>query len=298
MSTVRAADPGGFFAYLATPFDAGGDVDLDTLARYTEQIVSAGVDGITCVASTCEGPYLTEPERRAVVETVARACAGRVRLNVGVGAFATRQVIEHAAHARAAGATSLMIEMQQYFPIPPARIAEHYRRIAAAVDLPIRLYNLPVPTRVDLEPEAIRDLSDIDAIGSVKDASGDVERLRRIRELCGGRFTRYCGLHFQLLDGMRLGAQGWEVMLHPLIAAPLVALYRELRADPFGERGAEAFARWQPLFGFFRRHGVPQSIKAIAARTDLGLGAMRPPQADLDEAECETVWRLACEALG
>ena len=97
-------DGGGFYAYLATPYDAKGDVDVGVLKEYVTEVLRFGVDGVTCIASTCEGPYLTESERQLVAETVGDAVGGRARLNIGVGALSTRQVIEYAKHARDAGA--------------------------------------------------------------------------------------------------------------------------------------------------------------------------------------------------
>jgi len=291
-------DPGGFYCYLATPFDAAGAVDTGLIPDYVDEMIRAGVDGVTCVASTCEGPYLSDDERRTLIASVGAAVAGRTGLNVGVSAVSTKQVIENAKHAQDHGATCLMIEMQQYFPITAAGIYRHYAEIAEAVTLPIRLYNLPVPTRVDLTPSTICKLGSIAAIRSVKDASGEVERLQQIREACGDRFTLYCGLHFQLLEGMRMGADGWEVMLHPLIAPDLVRLFRTVSAAPDSSASAAHFARWLPVFRFFRQHGVPQSIKALSRRTPMQLGSMRRPQTDLSAALQDEVWTLTREALG
>jgi hypothetical protein len=107
---------GGIYTYLMTPFDAKGDVQLALLADYATAMIEAGVDGLTCIASTCEWPYLTEKERHLVASTVGRAAAGRVPVNIGIGAVSTRQAIEYAKQARDSGATSLMLDMQHTFP--------------------------------------------------------------------------------------------------------------------------------------------------------------------------------------
>src|SRR5215217_6819920 len=129
------SDGGGFYAYLVTPYDRNGDVDTGVLNEYVEEILRAGVTGVTCIASTCEGPYLTERERRLVAATVGKAVGGRTRLNIGIGALSTRQVIEYAKEAKDAGATSLMLEMQQFFPVSFDAAYQHYAEVAAAVDL-------------------------------------------------------------------------------------------------------------------------------------------------------------------
>lgn len=279
-------DGGGFYAYLATPYDAKGDVDVGVLKEYVTEVLRFGVDGVTCIASTCEGPYLTESERQLVAETVGDAVGGRARLNIGVGALSTRQVIEYAKHARDAGATSLMLEMQQFFPVTFEAAYRHYAEVGEAVELPIRLYNLTLPTHFDFTPERVAAMAAIPAIHSVKEASGDVTRIRDIKALCGERYRVHVGFHFQAVDGFRFGGVGWEVMLHPLIARPCVELYKLLRADPWSPQAEALYHKLVPLFYFFKQNGVPQSIKAMSQWSDLKLGKPRAPYAELpDEAK-------------
>jgi len=275
----------GLYCYLATPFDAAGNVDEGVLDAYVSEMLTFGVDGVTCLASTCEGPYLTGSEWNLVLQRVGKIANGRAKLNVGVGAFSTRQTIEQAKKARDVGATSLMIELPQYFSIEFEDAYRHYATIAEEVDVPIRLYNLAVTTRFDFTPDRIRRMAEVAQITSVKEASGDVSRLGQIRALCGDRFKLFCGFHFQGLEGMRLGADGWEVMMHPLIASQITDLYRSLREDPYSQASAEKFNALAPLFEFFRKKGVPQTIKEMSARTDLPLGIMRQPIRVLTNSE-------------
>jgi len=278
------SDGGGLYVYLVTPYNEKGDVDTGVLAEYAAEILRAGVTGVTCIASTCEGPYLTEAERHLVADTVGKAVGGRTKLNIGVGALSTRQVIEYANRAKDAGATSLMLEMQQYFPVTFEAAYQHYAAVADVVQLPIRLYNLTLPTRFDFTPERIAAMAAIPAIHSVKEASGDVTRIRDIKSLCGNRYKLHCGFHYQAVDGFRHGADGWEVMMHPLIAKHCVDLYTMLRIDPWSAQAQELYQRLEPLFYFFKQCGVPQSIKAMSEWTDLKLGKPRAPYAELPPA--------------
>jgi 4-hydroxy-tetrahydrodipicolinate synthase len=285
-------DDGGLYAYLMTPYNRKGDVDAGLLAEYVNAIKPSGIDGVTCIASTCEGPYLTERERHLVATTVGKAAAGRVKVNIGIGAVSTRQAIEYARQARDAGADSLMVDMQQYFPIAFEDAVRHYEAIAAAVPLPIRLYNITNPTRFDFTPARLAKMSGLSAVTSMKESSGDVTRVRDIKALCGDRFTLYCGFHFQSLDAFRFGALGWEAGLHPLIAKPCVDLYRTLRADPMSKKAEALSRRLAPLFHFFRLCGVPQSIKAMSQWTNLKLGRPRAPLADLSSQAKERLRQL------
>ena len=194
-----AAARGGLYCYLATPFDSDGNVDTGSLTEYVSEMLNYGLAGLTCLASTCEGPYLLDEEWRQVLDIVGRVAGGRLSLNVGVGAYSTRQTIENAKRARDAGATNLMIEMPQYYPLQFEDIYRHYATIAEQVDVPIRLYNLTLATRFDFTPHLLRKMSAIAQIDSVKEASGEVSRLEDIRAECAGRFVLFCGFHFQIL---------------------------------------------------------------------------------------------------
>ena len=260
---------GGMYCYILTPFNTRGDADHAVLEKYVDAVINEGADGVTCVASTTEGVYLTEPERFAVVETVCNTVAKRVPVNVGVGAYSTRQVLHFSEHAQKSGADSLMLEMQIYIKrVSRAAVHQHYADVTTAVDIPIKLYNIPTATGYDCTPDEIADMADIDGIDSVKDASGIATRVRDIKSLCGDRFPLYCGLHFVALDSYRYGALGWEGAFHPLIACPIIELHRTLMTGDF-VKGAAQFSRLEPLFQFFNYHGVPQSIKAMSEWTDI-----------------------------
>jgi 4-hydroxy-tetrahydrodipicolinate synthase len=275
----------GLYCYLATPFDRSGNVDLGQLVEYVSEMLTFEIAGLTCLASTCEGPYLTEEECRTVLNIVGKTVNRRSHLNVGVGAYSTRQTIENARRAQDAGATSLMIEMPQYYPVRFEDVYRHYAMVAEEVAVPIRLYNLTLATRFDFTPDRLRKMSEIAQITSVKEASGEVSRLKEIRTECADRFALFCGFHYQALEGMRLGADGWEVMMHPLIAGHLAKLYADLRKDPWSAEAEETFNELEPLFTFFRQHGVPQSIKALSEWTPMRFGNPRSPQRSLDATE-------------
>jgi 4-hydroxy-tetrahydrodipicolinate synthase len=288
---------GGFYSYLATPFKENGDVNYPVLERYTKAIVESGVDGVTCLASTCEGPYLSDEESLKVLKTVSKAVAGRCMLNVGIGAMSTAQVLTKAKQAKDNGATSLMLELQQYYPVTLEDAYEHYATIAENVSTSIRLYNLPLPTKFDFTPQQIFELSKLKTISSVKEASGDVSRIKIIRALCGKRYEIFCGFHYQVLDGFRFGADGWEVMLHPHIAKPCIKLYKLLKNDPWSKQGETLFKELETLFLFFKTYGVPQSVKAISNWTDLKLGRPRAPFRSLNQQETQRLKEIVNTVL-
>ena len=284
MTDLTVGRKGGLYCYVMTPYDDGGDVDHAVLERYVDAVIEGGVDGLTCIASTCEGVYLTRDERFAVAETVCAAAGGRVPVNVGVGGFSTRQTVEYAEQAQRCGASSLMVDMQTYFPIDFDAAHQHYTDIAKSADVPIRVYNITQPTKFDFTPDRVARLADIAAIDSIKESSGIATRVRDIRSLCGDRFAVFCGFHFVSLEVFRYGALGWECGMHPLIVKDCVDLYQALIKGDFtvGER---LYQRLRPLFFFFKYYGVPQSLKAMSRWSDIDLGRPRPPLPALTSAQ-------------
>lgn len=291
MEHQTVGQKGGLYCYLITPFDSQGQVDHATLERYTDAIIGSGADGVTCVASTTEGVYLTQSERFAVVNTVCQTASGRVPVNVAVGDFSTRQVMHWADHAQKAGAATLMLEMQTYLPdINFSDVVRHYQEVADGVDVPIRLYNIPRTTRYDMTPKMIAELSVVDGIDSVKDATGDPHRVRDIRALTGDRYALYTGLHFVARESYGYGAIGWEAAYHPMFAQDMVTLHQQLRAgDP---AGAALYKKMEPLFVFFRHYGVPQCIRAMSVWSDLKLGQARAPLPNLTDLQASQLRSL------
>jgi 4-hydroxy-tetrahydrodipicolinate synthase len=285
MTSKTIGAKGGLYCYLITPFDHNGAVDHGVLERYVDAIIEGGADGLTCVASTTEGPYLTERERFDVVNTVCATCNGRVPINVGIGALSTTQSLYYSEHAQKAGAATMMLEMQTYLPTISSDAAhQHYQDVANSSDIPLRLYNIPSATRFDMSPAQIAEMMDIEGIDSVKDATGIATRVRDIKNLCGDRFSLYCGLHYVALESYQYGAIGWEGAFHPLFTKDIVTLHRTLRNQDF-INGAKLFERLEPLFTFFKYYGVPQSIKAMSSWSNIMLGKPRRPLAELTAAQ-------------
>ena len=189
MTSETVGRKGGLYCYVMTPYGEDGEVDHGALEAYVDATIAGGVDGLTCIASTCEGVYLTEAERFAVAETVCRVADGRVPVNVGVGGFSTKQAIRYAEQAQKAGAASLMTDMQTYFAISFEAAHAHYAELAKSASVPIRIYNITDPTRFDFTPDRLVRMADIGAIDSMKESSGIATRVRDIRALCGDRFA-------------------------------------------------------------------------------------------------------------
>ena len=183
----------GSIVALITPMDAAGAVDDAALTRLVDFHVEAGTAAIVAVGTTGESATLDEAEHCAVIARCVELAAGRIPIVAGTGANATAEAITLTRCAAEAGADAALLVTPYYNKPTQAGLVAHYRAIAEAVDLPQILYNVPGRTACDLLPETTAELASVPNIVGLKDATGDLARLPRLRELCGPDFALYSG---------------------------------------------------------------------------------------------------------
>ena len=190
----------GSLPALVTPFNADGELDLDTLKKLVEWHVDQGSHGLVPVGTTGESPTLTHDEHRLVVEEVVKAAAGRIPVIAGAGSNSTREGIGLIRHAAEVGADAALVVTPYYNKPTQAGLIAHYTALTEAVDLPIIIYNIPGRSVIDMLPETMGVLSRLPNIVGVKDATGKLERVSQQRITCGPDFVQLSGE-----DGTALG---------------------------------------------------------------------------------------------
>ncbi|BBZ32720.1 dihydrodipicolinate synthase family protein [Mycolicibacterium confluentis] len=275
----------GIIAYPVTPFTEDGEsVDTGRLAALVEQLVSTGAHAIAPLGSTGESAYLTETEFDTVVDTTVGVVNGRVPVIVGVSDLTTANTIRRAKHAQRAGADALMILPVSYWKLTDREIAQHYASVAAAVELPIMAYNNPATSGVDMSPELIVEMfTDIDNLTMVKESTGDLTRMQRIKELSDGELPFYNGSNPLVLDALTEGAAGWCTAAPNLRPQPCLDLYAAVRSGNRG-RAQEIYDDLAPLLRFIVAGGLPTTVKAGLELLGTDVGAPRPPLLPLDSA--------------
>ena len=188
----------GVFPYLVSPIDADGKVRTTVLARLIDDLIVAGVHGVTPLGSTGEFAYLNNEQRAAIVRTSIEAAAGRVPVVAGVAATATADAVAQARLYNKLGADGILAILESYFPLKDAQVEDYFRAIADAVDVPVVLYTNPQFQRTDLSLDVIARLAAHPRIRYIKDASTNtgrllsiVQSLRRAQSVLGvGAYSR------------------------------------------------------------------------------------------------------------
>src|SRR4029453_1861652 len=154
-----------------SPIDPEGQIRTEVLARLCEDLIAAGVHGLTPLGSTGEFAYLNAAQRMAVVQTTIEAANGRVPVIAGVASTSTADAVAQAKAYQKLGADGILAIMEAYFPISDAGIEAYFRAIADAVDIPVVIYTNPQFQRSDLTLDVIERLAAHPRIGYIKDAS-------------------------------------------------------------------------------------------------------------------------------
>lgn len=200
----------GVYPALVTPMTADGEVDFPALRGFVDYLIEEGpVHGLIPLGSTGEYYALSAEEREAVLKTTLETAAGRVPVLAGANAGATREVVRYCRQAEQLGAAGVLLAAP-YYSLPTAdELFEHFRRVSESIGVPIMLYNYPGRTGVDMTPELIGRLAELDRVQYVKESTGDVTRVSEIIRRCGEKITVFCGCDTLALESFLLGAAGW-----------------------------------------------------------------------------------------
>jgi 4-hydroxy-tetrahydrodipicolinate synthase len=286
----------GVFPYLVSPVDAAGEVKADVLAKLCDDLIAAGVHGLTPLGSTGEFAYLSWLQRRRVVEVVIEAARGRVPVVAGVASTTIADAIMQAREFERLGSQGILAILEAYFPLADDGVFEYFKSIAEAVSIPVVLYTNPSFQRSDLSLPVIERLSRLPNVGYIKDASVNTGRLLSIINRVEGRIQVFAASAHIPVCVMLIGGVGW--MAGPACVAPRqsVALYDAcLRKD-----WAEAMVLQRPLWSLnqaFAKYNLAACIKGGLELQGYAVGVPLPPQAPLSPEGMDEV-RCALEAIG
>ncbi|GAA3676354.1 dihydrodipicolinate synthase family protein [Nonomuraea antimicrobica] len=206
--TAESATLTGVIPPVCTPLNPDFSVDTASLVRLVDHLVDGGVDGLFVLGSTSEVAYLTDGQRRTVLDTVVGHVAGQVPVLAGVIDMTTPRVLEHARVAIEAGATGLVATAPFYTRTHPEEIRTHFRTLAARTGLPVYAYDLPVSVHVKLDAGLVLDLAAEGALAGVKDSSGDESGLRRVIMGRQAPFSVLTGSEVTVDSALWMGADG------------------------------------------------------------------------------------------
>jgi 4-hydroxy-tetrahydrodipicolinate synthase len=281
----------GVFPYLVSPVDDDGQIRINVLGRLCDDLIGAGVHGLTPLGSTGEFAYLNAEQRISVVQTAIEAAKGRVPVVAGVASTSTLDAVAQAKACQKLGADGILAILEAYFPLQDAQVESYFRAIADAVDIPVVIYTNPQFQRSDLTLDVIARLAAHPRIRYIKDASTNTGRLLSIMNRCGDAIRVFSASAHIPAAVMLIGGVGWMAGPACIIPRQSVELYTLCKAARWDEALILQRRLWR-INEAFARYNLAACIKAGLAIQGYDVGDPVAPQAALTADE-----RRAVEAV-
>jgi 4-hydroxy-tetrahydrodipicolinate synthase len=280
---------GSVLTAIATPFAPDGAVDFDAFQQLAAHLVDNGSDGIVVAGTTGESPTLTDGERLDLFRAALESVGERATVVAGTGTYSTAHSIHLSEQAAALGVDGLLI-VTPYYNRPPQRgIVAHFEAIAPVSDRPIVVYNIPSRVVVNIEPDTISRLAEIETVRAVKQANPDLDQARHI---ISTGLDLYAGDDNLVQPFLELGALG-GICVHTHVVGPQVA--EQVRAER--ERAREIDAELAPAYELLGVQTNPIAIKTALALLGHDVGGFRLPLVPATDEETAQV-RGCLERLG
>lgn len=273
---------------LITPFNANGAVDEGALRALVDWQIAEGIHFLVPCGSTGEAATMTLDEQRRVVEITVEQAKGRVPVVAGAGSNDTQKAIALSKMMRDAGATHLLHTSPMYNKPPQRGIVEHYRAIAAAVDLPIVVYNVPGRTASNIEAKTTLELARIPGIVAIKEASGQLSQMADILRGRPDAFSVLSGDDELTLPLMSLGGDGIVSVISNATPRLMSQLCEKMLAGDVG--GArEIHFRLLPWMRAAFVESNPMPVKAGLSMMNRCQNVLRLPLVPLADAHAQAV---------
>lgn len=278
---------------LVTPFTDDG-VNFESLANLIEFQIREGTDAILVCGTTGEPPTMTRDEKYSVIGFTVEKVAKRVPVIAGTGGYNTATVIEDSKEAERLGADALLIVTPYYNKTTQKGLIQHYAAIADAVHIPIIIYNVPGRTGLNVAPSTLKELSKIDNIVGIKEASGNIAQVTEMARLCGDKIDIYSGDDNIVVPILALGGKGVISVvanIAPRDTHEMVVKF--LNGDIEGSRKLQF--KLNPLIEALFLEVNPIPVKTALNLMGMNAGKLRMPLTDMSEQNLEILKKRMLE---
>lgn len=271
----------GIITAMVTPFDENQKINEVAARQLVDKLIGQGVHGLFILGTNGEFHVLSDDEKVEFAKIVIDQAAHRVPVYVGAGACGTQETIQLAQRMEAVGADALSV-ISPYFIAPTQQeLADHYRSVAQAVNIPIIMYNIPKNTGVNIEPETVKSLIGVKNIAGIKDSSGNMENMQGYIDAGeGSDFVVLVGSDSKILPALKIGAAGAIAGTSNVIAELDVSIY-----DNYLKGNMEAAEQAQKdidvLRGVLKLGTVPSVMKRAVTLLGIDVGDARYPVSKL-----------------
>lgn len=278
---------GRLITAMVTPFDSEGALDLDRTAQFVDRLILGGNDALVVNGTTGESPTVFYPDKIELFKAAVSAAGGRVPVIANVGDNCTADTVGFAKDVAKLGVDALMCVVPYYNKPPQEGLRRHFSTIAAAVDLPVILYNIPGRCVINMEAATTLSLArECDNIVAVKEASGDLKQIEQIVAEAPAGFEVLSGDDAATLAIMRLGGTG-VISTIGNVAPGRMKEITDLCAQQSWDAAQEANERLLPLMNGLFETSNPILVKEALKLAGFPVGGVRLPLIDATPQQSE-----------
>ena len=293
--TMEKREWGRVITAMVTPLDSQLNVDFGQAGKLAQRLIDSGTDTILVGGTTGESPTLTDNERVRLVEAVLDAIGDKAPVIAGTGTNSTAASVALTKQAEALGAHGAMLVAPYYNKPPQNGLYAHFRTVAEATRLPVMVYNVPGRTSVNITPETMGRLAEIENIVALKEAGGSADQASEMVRAVRGKLRVYSGDDSLTLPMMAVGAYG-VVSVASNVAGRLVADMVKAFAAGETARATELHLQLLPLFKGLFLTTNPIPVKAALRLQGFDAGGLRLPLIEATEEQIAAVRQAMVEA--
>ncbi len=281
----------GLFTALITPFK-GGKIDYSALEKIISKQIESGVDGVVPMGTTGESPTVSFDEHKDIIERVVKLADKRVKVIAGTGANSTEEAIYLSKAAEDAGADGILSVNPYYNKPTQEGLIKHFEHIAGSISIPVVLYNIPGRTGINFLPESVKELLQrVDNIAAMKEASGDLNQMMRLIELCGDNLTVLSGDDNLLLPLLSIGGEGVISVLGNILPEEIKKVITNFNEGKI-DKARNIFYKLLPLCRAMFIETNPIPIKAVMEMAGFCTSEMRLPLVPLGDDKREKIKKI------
>ena len=281
---------------IVTPMNDDGSINFDKLGELIDFNIDNGTDAIIICGTTGESATMTDQEHIDCIRYAVEKVNKRVPVVAGTGSNHTEYAVNLSKEAEEIGADALLVVTPYYNKTSQAGLIKHFTTIAEAVELPIILYNVPSRTGVNILPETCAELSKIDNIVAIKEATGNISQVAKVAALCGDNLDIYSGNDDQIIPIMSLGGKGVISVLSNCMPAETHEICRLCLDNKFAEAREKALNLLDFSNSLFCDIN-PIPVKQALNNMGFEVGACRLPLVEMSDANKEKLLK-SMKAVG
>ncbi|MBS3887326.1 MAG: 4-hydroxy-tetrahydrodipicolinate synthase [Dethiobacter sp.] len=279
---------GEMITAMATPFFENGEINYEKAAELAAFLVDNGTDGIVVCGTTGESPTLAEEEKKELFSVTVAAVKGKAKILAGTGSNNTIQTIRLTKIAENCGVDGIMLVVPYYNKPPQEGLFRHFSAIAAQTALPVMLYNVPGRTVVNMTAETTLRLAQVSNIVAVKEASGDLEQIARIRAGAPDNFAVYSGDDSMTLPVLAVGGIGVVSVVSHIAGREIKQMISAFKNGDT-ETAVKTHLKLLPLVKAMFITTSPTPLKGAMNMLGHNLGPVRLPLVELTENQHEEI---------